>query len=130
PNSRHAIFRFRFNHAKTSIWADTLPKVLKLCFPTLRARFDKTDFYVELPNGSQIWIGVLDDKERGEKILGHEYATLYFTESSQIPWGSIETATPRLAQKCALAPALAQATRRTHLALKAYFDCNPPSKLH
>lgn len=130
PGSRHVIFRFRFNHAKTSIWADTMPKVLKLCFPTLRARFDKTDFYLELPNGSQIWIGGLDDKERVEKILGAEYATLYFNESSQIPWGSIETAMSRLAQKCELAPAIAQATGRTHLALKAYFDCNPPSKLH
>lgn len=130
PGSRHAIFRFRFNHAKTSIWADTMPKVLKLCFPTLRARFDKTDFYLELPNGSQVWIGGLDDKERVEKILGAEYATLYFNESSQIPWGSIETAMSRLAQKCELAPEISAATGRTHLALKAYFDCNPPSKLH
>lgn len=130
PGSRHAIFRFRFNHAKTSIWADTMPKVLKLCFPTLRARFDKTDFYLELPNESQIWIGGLDDKERVEKILGAEYATLYFNESSQIPWGSIETAMSRLAQKCELDPAIAKATGKTHLSLKAYFDCNPPSKLH
>lgn len=130
PGSRHAIFRFRFNHAKTSIWADTMPKVLKLCFPTLRARFDKTDFYLELPNGSQVWIGGLDDKERVEKILGAEYATLYFNESSQIPWGSIETAMSRLAQKCELDPVIAAAAGRTHLALKAYFDCNPPSKLH
>jgi len=130
PNSRHVIFRFRFNHAKTSIWADTLPKVIKLCFPTLRVRFDKTDFYAELPNGSQIWIAGLDDKDRVEKILGSEYATVYFNESSQIPWGSIETAMSRLAQKCALAPEIAKATGRTALALKAYFDCNPPSKLH
>lgn len=130
PGSRHAIFRFRFNHAKTSVWSDTLPKVLKLCFPGLRVRFDKTDFYVELPNGSQIWIAGLDDKERVEKILGQEYATLYFNESSQIPWGSVETAMSRLAQKCVLAPEIAAATGRTTLALKAYFDCNPPSKLH
>lgn len=130
PGSRHAIFRFRFNHAKTSIWADTLPKVLKLCFPALRVRFDKTDFYVELPNGSQIWIAGLDDKDRVEKILGAEYVTLYFNESSQIPWGSVEMAMSRLAQKCELAPEIAAATGRTHLPLKAYFDCNPPSKLH
>lgn len=130
PGSRHAIFRFRFNHAKTSIWADTLPKVLKLCFPALRVRFDKTDFYVELPNGSQIWIAGLDDKERVEKILGAEYVTLYFNESSQIPWGSVEMAMSRLAQKCELAPEIAAATGRQFLALKAYFDCNPPSKLH
>lgn len=130
PGSRHAIFRFRFNHAKTSIWSDTLPKVLALCFPSLTVRFDKTDFYAELPNGSQIWIAGLDDKDRVEKILGQEYATLYFNESSQIPWGSVETAMSRLAQKCGLAPEIAKATGRAHLALKAYFDCNPPSKLH
>jgi predicted phage terminase large subunit-like protein len=130
PGSRHAVFRLRFNHAKTSIWADTLPKVLKLCFPTLAVRFDKTDFYVEFPGGSQVWIGGLDDKERVEKILGAEYATLYFNESSQIPWTSIETAMSRLAQNVPLAPEIAAATGRTHLPLKAYFDCNPPSKLH
>lgn len=130
PGSRHAAFRFRFNHAKTSLWADTMPKVLKTCFPSVPHRFDKTDFYLELPGNSQFWIGGLDDKERVEKVLGAEYATLYFNESSQIPWGSIETAMSRLAQKCELAPAIAQATGRTHLALKAYFDCNPPSKLH
>lgn len=130
PGSRHVIFRFRFNHAKTSVWSDTLPKVLKLCFPDLRVRFDKTDFYVELPTGSQVWIAGLDDKERVEKILGQEYATLYFNESSQIPWSSVETAMSRLAQKVELAPAIAEATGRAYLALKAYFDCNPPSKLH
>lgn len=130
PGSRHVIFRFRFNHAKTSVWADTLPKVLKLCFPALRARFDKTDFYVELPNGSQVWIAGLDDKERVEKILGQEYATLYFNESSQIPWASVETAMSRLAQKVELAAEIAKATGRQFLVLKAYFDCNPPSKLH
>lgn len=130
PESRHVIFRFRFNHAKTSVWSDTIPKVLKLCFPALRVRFDKTDFYVELPNGSQVWIAGLDDKERVEKILGQEYATLYFNESSQIPWGSVEMAMSRLAQLCPLAPEIATARGRAYLALKAYFDCNPPSKLH
>jgi len=130
PGSRHAIFRFRFNHAKTSIWSDTLPKVIKLCFPALRVRWDKTDFYLELPNGSQIWIGGLDDKERVEKILGQEYATIYLNESSQIPWGSVEMALSRLAQKVELAPEIAAAVGRSHLALKALFDCNPPSKLH
>lgn len=130
PGSRHAIWRHRFNHAKTSIWADTLPKVLKLCFPTVPVHLNKTDFYAEFPGGSQIWIGGLDDKERVEKVLGAEYSSLYFNESSQITWPSIETAMSRLAQKVELAPEIAAATGRTHLPLKAYFDCNPPSKLH
>ncbi len=130
PGGRHAIFRFRFNHAKTSIWSDTLPKVLKLCFPTVSVVWNKTDFYVQFPNGSQVWIGGLDDKERVEKILGAEYVTLYFNESSQISWASVEMAMSRLAQNVRLDPSIAKATGKTHLPLKAYFDCNPPSKLH
>lgn len=130
PGSRHAIFRFRFNHAKTSVWADTIPKVLKLCFPDLKVRWNKTDFYIELLNESQIWIAGLDDKERVEKILGAEYATLYFNESSQIPWNSVEMAMSRLAQRCELSPEIAAHTGKQYLSLKAYFDCNPPSKLH
>lgn len=130
PESRHVIFRFRFNAAKTSIWSDTIPKVLKLCFPQLRVNYNKTDFYLSLGNGSQIWIAGLDDKERVEKILGQEFATLYFNEASQIPWASIEVAMSRLAQNCKLDPAIAEATGRTHLRLKAFYDCNPPSKLH
>lgn len=48
PGERHVIVGFRFNHAKTSVWSDTPPKVLALCFPSVRVRFDKSDFYVEL----------------------------------------------------------------------------------
>lgn len=116
-NSRHAVFRFRFNHARTSIWNDTLPKVMELCFPDVPLDTNETDLIATFPNGSQIILGGLDDKVRVEKILGQEYATLYFNECSQIPWGSVETALSRLAQK-------------TELALKVYYDCNPPSKAH
>jgi len=116
-NSRHAIWRFRFNHAKASIWQDTLPKVMELCFPGVPLSTNETDLVATFPNGSQIVLGGLDDKARVEKILGQEYATIYFNESSQIPWPSIETSLSRLAQS-------------TSLALKAYYDCNPPSKLH
>lgn len=130
PESRHAIWRYRFNHAKASIWQDTLPKVMKLCFPAVPLDCNETDLIATLPNKSQLVLGGLDDKARVEKVLGQEYATLYFNESSQIPWTSVEVAMSRLAQNVALAPAIAKATGRTHLPLKAYFDCNPPSKLH
>lgn len=117
PKSRHAVFRFRFNHAKASIWMDTLPKVLRTCFPTVPVKWDKTNFIAVFPNGAELWIGGLDDKERVEKILGLEFATLYFNEASQISWASIEMALSRLAQNIGLK-------------LRAYYDCNPPSKLH
>lgn len=117
--SRHAILRLKFNHAKTSIWLDTLPKVSNLCFPGLITAdsWNKSDYYVTLPNGSEIWIGGLDDAARVEKILGKEYSTIYFNECSQIPYSSIQVALTRLAEK-------------SDLRKKAYFDANPPTKKH
>lgn len=120
PGSRHLITRFHFRDAKISIFMDTLPKVLALCFPEIRrlVEFNRTDFYIRFPNGSEIWIGGLDDKERTEKILGLEFSTIYFNECSQISFSSIELALTRLAQKC------------PEIKNKAYFDCNPPTKTH
>lgn len=115
--SRHALLRFRFNHAKQSLWYDTIPKVLKDRFPELKYTENKSDWFIEFPNGSQIWLGGLDDKDRTEKILGNEYSTLYFNEISQISYSSVVIALTRLAQ-------------RTGLKNIAYFDCNPPSKQH
>lgn len=122
PGSRHAVFRFRFNALKSSVVLDTLPKVLKLCFPTLPSAnqmLDKSDWYIKLPNGSEIWFAGLDDADRVEKVLGMEFATVYFNECSQIPWHSIETALTRLAMNT-----------NGVLRLKAYYDFNPPSKVH
>jgi PBSX family phage terminase large subunit len=115
--SRHAILRLKFNHAKTSIWLDTLPKVLNICFPDLVVQWSKTDYFITLPNGSEIWVAGLDDDARVEKILGKEYSTIYFNECSQIPYSSINIALTRLAEK-------------NELAKKAYFDENPPTKKH
>ena len=86
PKSRHAILRFRFNAVKNSIVLDTFPKVMQLCFQGVSYTLNKTDWYAELSNGSQVWFAGLDDKERTEKILGMEFATIYFNECSQIPF--------------------------------------------
>lgn len=117
--SRHAVLRYRFNHLKASVIFDTLPKVMDLCFPGVseHCKLDKSDWFYLLPNGSEVWFGGLDDKERTEKILGAEFATIFLNECSQIPWQSRNMAMTRLAQN-------------TPLRLKAYYDCNPPSETH
>lgn len=117
--SRHAVLRYRFNHLKGSVIYDTLPKMMGLCFPGVsdHCHLDKVDWFYKLPNGSEVWFGGLDDKERTEKILGQEYATMFLNECSQIPWASRNMAMTRLAQRTALRP-------------KAYYDCNPPSDAH
>src|SRR5271154_1169472 len=98
--SRHCILRFRFNHLKASIVHDTFPKVMEICFPDTEYKIDKTDWFAEFGNGSTIWFGGLDDKDRTEKILGQEYATIFLNECSQIPLTSRDVATTRLAQQC------------------------------
>ena len=115
--SRHVVLRLNFNHCKTSIWLDTLPKVLNIAFPDLPVEWNKTDYYITLPTGSEIWIGGLDDEARVEKILGKEYSSMYFNECSQIPYSSIQIALTRLAEKSGLKN-------------KAYYDENPPTKRH
>lgn len=124
--SRHAILRFRFNAVKASVVADTFPKVMALCFPAIKYEMNRTDWVAKLPNGSEIWFGGLDDKERTDKILGMEFATVYFNECSQIPYNSVETALSRLAQK---AEQVIDGVS-TPLKPRAYYDCNPPSKAH
>lgn len=124
--SRHAILRLRFNHVKASVVHDTFPKVMSLCFPGIPYKIDKTDWFAEFPNKSQIWFGGLDDKERTEKILGQEYATIFLNEVSQIPFSSRNLALTRLAQLCTYQRDGATIPLR----LKVYYDCNPPSKSH
>jgi len=126
PGSRHAILRFRFNAVKESIGLDTLPFVMKSTFPDVSYNLNRTDWYMTLPNRAEVWLGGLDDKDRTEKILGKEYATIYLNEASQIPYNSKNIALTRLAQNC---PYEMEGVQRV-LALKMYYDCNPPNKGH
>jgi len=127
PNSRHAILRFRFNHVKASIVLDTFPKVMELAFPGIKYELDKTDWYATVDGGSQIWFGGLDDKERTEKILGQEYATIYLNECSQIPFSSREMAVTRLAQKVATK---IEGRADGILKPRMFYDENPPNNAH
>jgi PBSX family phage terminase large subunit len=113
--SRHVILRQTFNSVKTSIFLDTLPKVLNLCFPDMPVKWNKSDYFVQLPNGSELWIGGLEDDKRVEKILGKEYSTIYFNEVTQLNYSSVQVALTRLAEK-------------NTLRKKAYYDMNPSTK--
>lgn len=126
PGSRHAVLRFRFNHVKTSVVHDTFPKMMALCFPQVKYKLDKTDWFAELPNGSQIWFGGLDDKERTEKILGNEYATIFLNEISQISYSSYLMMITRLAQRCFYD----RDGQQHELRLMMFLDENPPKKGH
>ena len=126
-DSRHVIFRYRFNAIKASVIADTFPKVMRLAFPGVGYKLDKTDWYATLPNGAQIWFGGLDDPQRAEKILGMEFVTIYFNECSQIPYESIGVAITRLAQSV---EQVIEGRPSQPLKPRVYYDENPPSQAH
>ena len=118
PGSRHLIARLRFAHAKLSIWLDTLPKVLQMLVPKEAYTIREADHYVQFKNGSEIWVDGLDDKDRVDKILGREYATIYVNEISQISWDTMTTVLTRLSQ------------RIDGCRTVAYYDLNPAGKGH
>ena len=115
--SHHLVTRFRFNHAKAAICFQTMPKLLKHLGLQRRVKLNKTDWFYEFHNGSTIWIGGLDDKERSEKILGNEYATIFLNESSQISFDSYEMVVTRLNPPAGMKG-------------KIIIDYNPPSIQH
>lgn len=129
-SSRHAMLRFRLGHIKASVVQDTWPKMMKLCFPKVEYELNKSDLYVTFENGSEVWFGGLDDKERVEKILGNEYATIALNECSQIPWASRNMAVTRLAQNVTEKISVGGQIIERQLPLRMYYDENPPDKGH
>ncbi|MBQ9371246.1 MAG: phage terminase large subunit [Thermoguttaceae bacterium] len=121
---RYAIFRRYHNAARYSVFDDTFPKMLELCFPGLRYKRNVSDARVAFEhNGAEFWFVGLDDERRVEKILGREYGAIYFNECSEIGYPSVEIAMTRLAQR--LWDAQGKPLRN-----RAFFDCNPPGKSH
>ncbi len=125
-NTRHAALRYRFGHAKESIGMDTFPKVMRDCFPHLSYKLNQSDWFATFPaSGSELWIGGLDDKDRTEKVLGKEFATILLNECSQISYGSRNMVKTRLAQSATMSLPGAEA-----LPLRMYYDINPTTKAH
>lgn len=119
PGSRHAIIRKCCTSARSSIGMDTLPKFLRLRYGNrVKWNFNKAENFFRFSNGSEIWLTGLDDGERADKILGKEFATIYFNECSELDYRSIQIALTRLAQN---SPPLVN---------RAYYDCNPPGRNH
>lgn len=117
-DTRHLFVRHRANALRSSLWLDTLPKVMRMWFPGVKLKPYRSDGFEELPNGSQLWMGGLDDEKRVEKILGQEYASVFAGEVSQTPFSSIMILRTRLAQS------------GTGLRLRAFYDLNPTSTQH
>jgi PBSX family phage terminase large subunit len=122
PGSRHLIARLRYAHARASVWLDTLPAVVRFLGIEGIVQWRESDHYLVIQHrggpASEIWVDGLDDRDRIDKILGREYATIYLNEVSQVAWGTVTTVLTRLAQNI---PGCTP---------KLFLDENPPSKFH
>lgn len=121
PESRHICFRQRFEHVKNTLW----PSAKELfcaewgsdLWEGLETNKSGGGWKIHI-NGSEIIFGGLDDKERVEKHLGAEYATVYVNECSEIlDPSAIDLIGSRLRQKI----------NGRHM---FYMDMNPPAKSH
>jgi len=113
--SRHAVLRFHFSDVKKSVIKETLPEVADLMGITYK--INQQDWYITLPNGSEIWFGGIDEGRGLDRILGKEYSTVWFNEASEISYDAYTTTLTRLAQKSGLKN-------------RVFIDENPPKKTH
>jgi hypothetical protein len=105
---------------------DTFPKVMRLAWPDVPVKINKVDQFatIETAQGaSEIWFAGLDDKDRVDKILGKEFATITVNEASQVSYSSVETLRTRLAQSVATVSG-------APLKLRAFYDLNPSGRAH
>lgn len=123
PGSRHVVFRQDGVDAKQSVGNETVPEVVRLFFPGLILTWKDKDGYFEAPNGSQLWLAGLKDKQRLDKVLGKEYATIYINEASQVALESFRVTETRLAQTVNMVDG-------RPLPLKFYVDLNPTVAAH
>jgi len=116
---RALIVRRHFKHARQFIGQGTIPEVRKTVFPGIPIEVNKSDWVFTFPNGSELWLGGMDDGTRREKILGAEFGTIYVNETSEFhDFDTIALLRTRLRQKTPPMPP------------KMLYDCNPPTKSH
>lgn len=102
--------------------------MMNLRYPDVPIKWNQRFSFFELEIDSavsEIWIGGIDDKERFDKILGKEFATIYCNEVSEIGYDIWTALRSRLAQvvDCPL-------SETGTLSQRMYADMNPTSSAH
>jgi len=124
PESRHLIVRKEMTAAKASIARDTFPKAWALRYPGIPApEWHEKDGLFTFPNGSEVWIGGLNDDKAVEKMLGREYATIHGEEISEWPYHWFTLLRSRLAQVCT-------DINGGTLSQRFYGSLNPTTRMH
>lgn len=100
PGSRQLVARRYAVDIRGSIFLDTIPKVLTILGLKRGEHWTANSTFMEFAfkNGSLIQCAGLDDKERVDKILGQEFATIYVNESHDVDYQTVEKLQTRLSQ--------------------------------
>jgi predicted phage terminase large subunit-like protein len=123
PNSRHLAVRQEGTSAKRALVKGTWPEVMRLRFPGVTYEWKEQYGYFILPNGSEVWVGGLNDDKALEKILGNEYATIYINEASEVKYVAWTLLRSRLAQSV-------KTITGKPLSQRMYVDLNPTTRQH
>jgi hypothetical protein len=124
PGSRHLVVRKEGTAAKASIARDTFPKMWRLRYPEApMPRWYEQDGLFAFPNGSEVWVGGLNDDKAVEKMLGREYVTIHGEEISEWPYGWFTLLRSRLAQ-------VVTAIDGQTLSQRFYGSLNPTTRMH
>lgn len=123
PKSRHLIVRQEGTSVKRAIVKGTMPEVIAMRWPGLPVVWREQYGYFQFPNGSEIWVGGLNDEKALDKILGNEYVTIYGNEASEFKYSAYTTLRSRLAQTV-------ETINGNPMSQRFYVDLNPTVKQH
>ena len=126
PFSKHLIVRQEAASARASILRGntaTIPMVIRMFFPGLEYESNEKYGYITFPNGSEIWVGGLNDEKAMERILGNEYATIYMNEASECRFVAFTLLRSRLAQ-------VVKDIEGDEIIQRFYVDLNPTTRNH
>ena len=102
-NSRHLLCRSVESDARSSLWEQSVPDVLRLLELVRDEHYTMTDkpMRIVFRNGATIYCAGLDNggDTRSDKILGREYATIYGNEISDFHYLIFLKLRTRLSQK-------------------------------
>jgi len=123
PKSRHLVVRQEGTSAKRAIVKGTWPEVMAIRFPGVGWEWKEQYGYFLLENGSEVWVGGLNDDAALEKILGNEYSTIYMNEASECRYLAFTLLRSRLAQ-------MVDTIEGKPLSQRFYVDLNPTTRQH
>lgn len=115
-NTDHLIVRFHLKDVRESIAYQGIQQLFSLSGTNYGTTLNSVDLIYHFENGSRIWLAGTDDKDRLDKLLSKEFATIYENEASQLSFEAHET--------------LKSSLNSPSLTGKMIIDYNPPSVHH